>query len=133
MPVVDSVPLITQAPENVTCVTPAADGAVTVRLFIVMDGLFGDVTRDVVNAAVPAVVEVMDTLYKVSAGPAALAALIAGPAPEITSVDVPALNVIPVVVAQEIAVAPLKVTVLLPKLIVRVLLLLDDSCVAVTL
>lgn len=98
-----------------------------------MDGLFGDVARDVVNAAVPALVEVMDTLYKVSAGPAALAAVIDGPAPEITSVDVPALNVIPVVVEQESAVAPLNVTVLLPRLIARVFVLLDKMVEAVTL
>ena len=51
-----------------------------------------------------------------------------------TIVDVPALNVIPVVVLNcTTEPEPLNVTVLLPRLIVRVLLLLDDRDVAVTL
>ena len=48
-------------------------------------------------------------------------------------VDVPALKVKPVVVAKLTGVPPLNVTVELPRLIVRVLLLLDDRDVAVML
>lgn len=56
------------------------------------------------------------------------------PAPDKTMLDVPALNVRFVLVAKLTAVAvELKVTVLLPRLIVRVLLLLDDRADAVTL
>jgi len=56
------------------------------------------------------------------------------PVPDKTMLDVPALNVRFVLVAKLIAVAvELNVTVLLPRLIVRVLLLLDDRDVAVTL
>ena len=56
------------------------------------------------------------------------------PPPEQTIVDVPALNVSPVCVEKLItAPVPVNVTVLLPRLIVRVLLLLDDRDAAVTL
>jgi hypothetical protein len=51
----------------------------------------------------------------------------------ITIVDVPALNVRPVDTAQAMLLEVLNVTVLLPRLIVRVLLLLDDRDAAVTL
>jgi hypothetical protein len=47
--------------------------------------------------------------------------------------DVPALNVSPVFVVNVTDAAALNVTVLLPRLIVRVLLLLDDRDDAVTL
>jgi hypothetical protein len=50
----------------------------------------------------------------------------------ITIVDVPALNVRPVDTAQAMLLEVLNVTVLLPRLIVRVLLLLEFSAVAVT-
>ena len=56
-----------------------------------------------------------------------------GAAPEQIIVEVPALKVRFVFVPKDIGAVLLNVTVLLPKLIVRVLLLLDDSCVAVTL
>ncbi len=56
------------------------------------------------------------------------------PLPDKTMLDVPALNVSPVCVEKLIAApVPVNVTVLLPRLIVRVLLLLEDREVAVTL
>jgi hypothetical protein len=84
------------------------------------------------TVAVPAVVLVKETLLKVTPtfDPAAIVGLVAVK----TILEVPALNVRFVFVIKLIApLAALNVTVLLPRLIVRVLLLLDDRDVAVTL
>ena len=79
------------------------------------------------------VVFVRDTLWNVVPVPPVVVPLICTFVPEQIIVEVPALNVRFVPVLSSTAVAALNVTVLLPKLIVRVLLLLDESDVAVTL
>ena len=56
-----------------------------------------------------------------------------GPVAEQTMLEVPALKVSPVLVKKLTGVVLLNVTVELPRLIVRVLLLFEISCVAVTL
>ena len=80
-------------------------------------------------------VEVIDTLLNVRPDPPPLIPpVITALEPEQIIVEVPALNVrlvfVPVLTAVAVVV---NVTVELPRLIVRVLLLLDESCVAVTL
>jgi len=113
-------------PSILSCTTPAEAGPVTAKLFIV------NTPRKI---CVTDVVAVYDRLYKVAGCGKPLA-------PKITCADVvlvqtiedvPALKVRFVVVVNVSAPVPLNVTVLLPRLIVRVLLLLEDRSVAVTL
>ena len=122
MPVVDSVPLIICGLDIVMFFTPAEAGAATAKLLNVF-------VPPMLDAVV--VVDVRDTLLNVRPSPPDDPTIMFPPAAVITILEVPALSVMPVLVAAEIP--PLvSVTVLLPRLIVRVLLLLDDRDPAVT-
>lgn len=129
----DSVPLITHEPEKVNCLTPAVAGAAIAKLLTVMEGLV-ETAPLMLCVPDPAPENVM--LLKVTAGPAMLPARIPEPSVSlIIIVDVPAFKVKFVVVPNAITpvLFSVNVTVELPRLIVRVLLLLDDRDVAVTL
>lgn len=130
MPVVDSVPLIVTGKPKVTCETPADEGAVTAKLL-----------ADTADAPVPAsditcvfapvlVKEMLLKAMELRPTPGIMLAL----EPVKTIEEVPALNESPVLVEKFIPVPfMLNVTVELPRLIVRVLLVVDNRDEAVTL
>jgi hypothetical protein len=133
VPVVDSVPLITQEPAKVNCLTPADTGAATAKLLIIIEGL---VATAPAMLCVPEKAPEKVMLLKVIAGPPLVPTLT--PEPNVSLiiiVDVPAFKVKFVVVLNAITpeLFAVSVTVELPKLIVRALELFDEKVPAVTL